>query len=109
MNNFPLFRHGVPYVIGILAFLNSSPILAQYEDDPNRDQLPWELRNIIPENTDATLSTTITVNNFDNFNLGVDFGEGNIAANPLVPAWFFTAYNTNDAHHTENGISWTDI
>jgi hypothetical protein len=54
------------------------------------------------------LSSVVTVNNYDNFNLGVDFGESNIAENPLQPPWFFTAYNTNTVHHTENGLDWAN-
>ncbi|MFC2102130.1 T9SS type A sorting domain-containing protein [Bacteroidota bacterium] len=108
MKNFQLLRHGIPSIIGILTLLCSFQAIAQYEDDPNRDQLPRELWDRAPQQTDAPLSTTITINNWDNFNLGVDFGESNIASNPLVPAWVATAYNTNDFHHTENGIDWAN-
>lgn len=109
MKNTNFFRHSQSFLIGVTALLSTFPAFAQYEDDPNRDQIPWYLRGIAPQNTEAPLSSIITVNNYDNFNLGVDFGESNMAANPLVPAWLFTAYNTNDAHHTENGIEWADI
>jgi hypothetical protein len=89
-----------------MALLSSFPVIAQHEDDPNLDQVPRYLREIAPGNTDVPLSTVITINNFDNFNLGVDFGESNITENPLNPPWFFTAYNTNTAHNTQNGIDW---
>ncbi|MFZ4523522.1 MAG: T9SS type A sorting domain-containing protein [Bacteroidales bacterium] len=92
--------------IGIVALLSSFQVFSQEKIDPNLDQVPRYLREVEPKNTDLPLSTVITVNNFDNFNLGVDFGESNIAENPLNPPWFFTAYNTNTAHSTENGIDW---
>ncbi|MDP1621242.1 MAG: T9SS type A sorting domain-containing protein [Bacteroidales bacterium] len=108
MNNFTFSRHLFTMFLATMALFSSVPVLAQYVDDPNRDQIPQYLRDFAPTNTDAPLSTVMTVNNFDNFNLGVDFGESNIAANPMIPAWFFTAYNTNTVHHTENGIDWAN-
>ncbi len=103
-----LFQLSLPLtlILWIVALFINLPAVAQYQDDPNLDQVPRYLREYAPANTEIPLSTIITVNNFDNFNLGVDFGESNIAANPVIPAWFFTAYNTNTAHHTENGIDW---
>ena len=48
----------------------------------------------------------ITVNNWDNYSLGIDYGESNMATHPGIPSWFFTAYNINGTHHTENGLDW---
>jgi hypothetical protein len=97
-------------IILVTAFfsITLTDILAQYADDPNRDQLPRFFRETPPRYPQLPVSTVITVNNYDNYNLGVDFGESNIAENPMQPTWFFTAYNTNDAHRTENGIDWID-
>jgi len=106
MIRFSPFRYPLSLILGIVALLLTLPVIAQQQDDPNLDQVPRYMREYAPSNTEIPLSTIITVNNFDNFNLGVDFGESNIAANPVIPAWFFTAYNTNTAHHTENGIDW---
>ena len=106
MNRFTFFRHSLALCIGILALMSSLPVLAQFKDNPNLDQVPRYLRESLPNTPDLPLSTIITVNNYDNFNLGVDFGESNIAENPLQPAWYFTAYNTNTDHHTENGLDW---
>ncbi len=75
-------------------------------DDPNLDQIPQYLLETASAPTDAPLSSIITIGNWDNFSLGVDFSENNIAMNPVQPAWFFTAYNTNASHHTENGLDW---
>jgi len=110
MKRLTSFNHPLSFfLVSTIVFLSFSlSSSAQYQDDPSRDRIPWELLNIQPNNTDAPLSTVMTINNYDNFNLGVDFGESNIAENPQVPAWFFTAYNTNDAHHSENGIDWAD-
>jgi hypothetical protein len=78
-------------------------------DDPNRDQVPFYLRQNPPANDNSPLSTVITIGNWDNYNLGVDFAENNIAANMQTPAWYFTAYNINVGHHTENGYSWANV
>ena len=109
MNIFTFFRQTLSFFLVTLTLWASLPLFAQYEDNPNRDQIPWYLRNSASQKTDVPLSSIITVNNFDNFNLGVDFGESNMAANPLLPTWLFTAYNTNTVHHTENGITWADL
>ncbi|HNW72616.1 MAG: T9SS type A sorting domain-containing protein [Bacteroidales bacterium] len=77
-------------------------------DNPNLDQIPFYLRNRIKQTPDAPISTVVTINNWDNYSLGVDFAENNMAENPMNPTWYFTAYNTNDAHHTENGMDWVD-
>ena len=81
----------------------------QQADDPNLDQLPRFLRENPPFNDNAPLSTVITIDNWDNFNLGFDFAENNIAANLQNPAWHFVAYNINAGHHTEDGLNWANV
>ena len=88
-------------------------VFAQYQvDNPIVDRVPQYLREGTLGITDAPISSVLTIGNWDNFSLGVDFAEGNIAENPNMPTWYFTAYNrnppsTSDAtHHTENGIDW---
>lgn len=92
-------------------FLVSQDLFSQNGDDPNLDQLPassnWN--NLLhPVNTN-TNSTVITIDNWDNFNLGVDFGESNVGAHPSIPTWYSTAYNTNTLHHTDDGLNWVSI
>ncbi len=94
---------------GVLLLLCGFPLLSegQRRDNPDLDQVPWYLLEQSRSVTDAPASPVITLGNWDNFSLGVDFAENNMAVNPLQPAWFFTAYNTNAPHHTENGIDWS--
>ncbi len=81
--------------------------LTGVEDNPNVDQIPLSLLQQWQGEPDvAPLSSVMTIDNFDNFNLGVDFAEGNIAENPADPTWYFTAFNINGTHHTENGFNW---
>jgi hypothetical protein len=75
-------------------------------DDPNFDRIPLELLQQSQQQTDAPLSSVVTIDNWDNFSLGVDFAEGNIAENPAIPSLYFAAFNTNGTHHTEDGVVW---
>ncbi len=82
-------------------------LFSQNGDDPNSDQLPHLNRNYKHTPlTSSSTSTVITIGNWDNFNLGIDSGSCNMAANPSIPTWYFTAYNTNTAHQSENGLNW---
>ncbi len=108
MSRFSRLSLSTAVVMIFIALLSSPSLHAQYIDNPNLDQIPVYLREAASNTPRLPLSTVITVNNFDNFNLGTDFGESNMAENPLNPAWYFTAYNTNTVHHTENGLNWAD-
>jgi hypothetical protein len=88
-------------------WLISFQVYSQNDDNQNPDQPPpsmWH-KTQMPL-APATTSIVITIDNWDNFSLGIDFGSSNMTANPLVPTWYFTAYNTNTAHQTENGLDW---
>ena len=109
MKKFTLFRLAIIMFLGVITLLSSFPAISQTQtgDNPNLDQIPIYLRNRQQMHSgDLPLSTVITLNNWDNFNLGVDFAESNMAEKPATPAWYFTAYNTNAAHHSEDGINW---
>ena len=95
----------------VVMMILSNNVLAQLQgiDDPNLDQIPPYLRNASPKMTDNPLSTVITIDNWDNYNLGVDFAENNMAACMGNPSWYFTSYNTNAAHHTEDGTTWANV
>ncbi|MGA2823942.1 MAG: sialidase family protein, partial [Bacteroidales bacterium] len=88
----------------------SLKLFSQNGNDSNLDQLPRSMWNKIlaPENNYIT-STVITINNWDNFNLGVDFAESNMTANPGIPTWYFTAYNINVGHYSEDGLNWVSV
>jgi hypothetical protein len=82
-------------------------LYAQYqEDNPNLDQIPRYLRERVAVSSDSPLSSVVTIGNWDNFSLGVDFAENNMAENPNNPPWYFTAYNYNAPYNTQNGLDW---
>jgi hypothetical protein len=69
------------------------------------DALPLEwIQNINYEDSEIDV---ITINGFDDFNLGADFAEPHISQNPLNPLQYFGAYNTNGAWRTGDGHNWT--
>ena len=78
-----------------------------FDDDPNLDQVPEWYVNQVSSSTKAP-STVITIDDYDNFYLGVDFAECHISVNPLDPTEFFTAYNIDETHRTTDGHDWND-
>ena len=93
-------------IIGTL-LLSGSVVGQEIDDDPNLDRIPqWYLDQT--QNMQRMPSDVITINDFDNYYLGVDFAEGHISINPLDPKQFFCAYNTDGPHYTNNGHDWLD-
>ena len=90
--------------------LISFQLFSQNGNTLNLDQLSLSMWNkmLTPGNNSVT-STVITINNWDNFNLGIDFAESNITANPGIPTWYFTAYNTNIGHYSDDGLNWVSV
>ena len=113
MNTFigRIMKNIVLSVTFFILLINATISFSQsvWEDDPNLDQVPRYLRENPPVSDQAPLSSVITINNWDNFNLGTDFAENNVAVSLQNPTWFFTAYNINNGHHTENGHSWANV
>lgn len=94
-------------IIISISFLSSSIYAQEFVDDPNLDQIPqWYLDSI--QKWPMQNSEVITINDYDNFYLGIDFAEGHISVNPQVPTQFFTAYNIDDSHYTMDGHNWFD-
>ncbi|MBS1493260.1 MAG: T9SS type A sorting domain-containing protein [Bacteroidetes bacterium] len=58
---------------------------------------------------DAFSSVVQTVNGYDNFFLGNDFGEPHITTNPRNPLNSICAFNTNSVYYTLDGYNWTKV
>lgn len=104
MKTFLLFYKKVFISLFTLTIAGSSYLVYAW-DDPNKDSLPETMRSLIPKIFDIT--PPVTVDDYDNFNMGTDFAEVHISVNPNNPVQFFNAYNTNGTHHTENGFDWS--
>ena len=96
----------VTSILLLVLLFGSIRMVAQDEmDDPRFDRIPmWYLE--LRDSTQFRPSTVVTVNDYDNWNLGTDFAEGHMSENPMNPLQYFTAYNTNGTHHTEDGYVW---
>ncbi len=97
------------FIILLLGAIFMAPevVAQEVKDNPNLDQIPqWYLNQT--QKQQRMPSEVITIDDFDNFYLGVDFAEGHIAGNPMDPKQFFTAFNTDGPHYTNNGFNWFD-
>ena len=89
----------------IYSFLILSGNLFAQGDNPLVDAVPTEwIPNVI--HSDSELDV-ITIDGYDDFNLGVSFAEPHVSQNPLNPLQYFGAYNINDAYRTSDGHNWT--
>jgi hypothetical protein len=92
-----------PFTIFIFLFLAGN-LFAQ-GDNPLIDAVPSDwIPNVIHLDSEEDV---ITINGFDDFNLGVDFAEPHVSQNPLNPLQYFGAYNINGAWRTYDGHNWT--
>ncbi|MBL7129262.1 MAG: T9SS type A sorting domain-containing protein, partial [Ignavibacteria bacterium] len=93
-------------VLSLLVFLSLSYTILGQVDDPLRDGIPKDTYNNLPPRLMSPMAP-VTVNYYDNFNLGTDFAECHISTHPRDPLQFFVAYNINGTHHTEDGFNWS--
>ena len=95
--------HSFPLIALCASLILSGSLFAQ-GDNPLVDAVPTEwIPNVI--HTDSELDV-ITLNGYDDFNLGVDFAEPHVSQNPLNPLQYFGAYNINGAWRTSDGHNW---
>lgn len=93
----------------LLFLIFASNVFGQYVEQP--DYSKFQSRVFPPSNYSPsplfTESSVVTsAEGFDNFYLGVDFGEPYIATNPNDFRNSATAYNINNYYVTLNGIDW---
>ncbi len=99
------FYRGCSYLLMLpLLFFFTFNSYSQGWDNPNIDQVPYEvIQNYVPMPMSADV---ITIDGFDNFNIGTDFAEPHISVNPMNPLEYFNAFNMNNAHRTYDGHDW---
>jgi hypothetical protein len=89
-------------VLSVFIILSGS-LFAQ-GDNPLIDAVPLEWRQNA-HYSDSEFDV-ITINGFDDFNLGIDFAEPHLTQNPNNPLQYFGAYNINGAWRTSDGHNW---
>lgn len=97
------------FLLFFLLFYSFANVKSQHIEQP--DYSKFETRFFPPSNlTPSPLNTESNVvtsaEGYDNFYLGVDFGEPYIATNPNDFRNSATAYNINNYYVTLNGIDW---
>jgi len=94
----------LPLLVTFSFLILSGNLFAQ-GDNPLVDAVPTEwIPNVIYEDSELDV---ITIDGFDDFNLGVDFAEAHVSQNPLNPLQYFGAYNINGVWRTSDGHDWT--
>ncbi len=102
-------------VSGLFVFLsislNSFAQTATKDENIHHDPMIMVPGYIAPEG-DATEASVITIGDYDNFKLGVDFAECSITCNPLNPLEMYAVWNTTGTtggkgYRTTNGFDWT--
>lgn len=94
------------FLIALLC-LNVSKVYPQIsEDDHLKSVVPPPLNYTPLENP---FDDPVTINGFDNYYLGVDFGEPHIATNPNDPLNSICAFNTNGVYYTLDGEKWQKV
>jgi hypothetical protein len=96
-------------VISISIIFTFVGISISQMEDPNRDAIPESFLKNLPPRIISPLSV-ITINDYDNFNMGVDQSEGHVSMNPLNPLQIFCAFNINGTHYTmDGGLTWQTV
>jgi len=102
------------YLLIALFVLSGTQMLAQpATSDKNKLRDPMVMRPgyVAPDNDQIT-ATVVTINDYDNFKLGVDFAECSIANNPQNPLQFYAVWNSTGTaggkgYYTNDGFTWT--
>lgn len=99
------------FYIFILQLFFQIPVSAQEDkgewiDNPNYDNVPPYFYNINPE---VDPEAVITIDGWDNFNLGVNTAEPHQSVNPLNPVQYFNAWNINYTYNTQDGHNWSGL
>jgi hypothetical protein len=77
-------------------------------DDPRFDRIPQIYLDQVAQQNDFFAPALITINDFDNFDMGTSTAEPHITQNPRNPLWNFCAYNINTCWRTlDGGMTWT--
>lgn len=103
-----------PGFILILSFVSFQQGIAQpatKDKNVNHDPMVMVPGYVAPQN-DQAQSTVVTLGDYDNFMLGIDFAETSITNNPLNPLQYYAVWNTTgsaggNGYYTNNGFDWT--
>lgn len=77
------------------------------QNDDNQKSIAFPPSDFRP--SENPFDDPVTIDGFDNYFLGVDFGEPHIVTNPNDPLNSVCAFNTNGVYFTLNGVDWQRV
>lgn len=110
---FSTVKTAVVICISVLLFSGINAIAQPATKDKNIHHDPMVMvPGYVAPDGDAAAATVITIGDYDNFKLGVDFAECSITINPLNPLEMYAVWNTTGTaggkgYRTTNGFDWT--
>ncbi|MEP7145712.1 MAG: T9SS type A sorting domain-containing protein [bacterium] len=97
------------FFLGVIIYIPNTST-AQW-DDPRYDRVPENLRTT-EHSYFSSPASVVTIDDFDNFDIGTDFAEVHIIMNPRNPLQSFAAWNNLTSsigargYYTINGYEW---
>lgn len=84
---------------------------ATSDKNVHHDPMVMQPGYLAPEG-DAAMAQVVTIGDYDNFKLGVDFAECSIANNPKNPLQYYAVWNSTGSaggkgYYTNDGFTWT--
>ncbi|HAY34952.1 MAG TPA: T9SS type A sorting domain-containing protein [Ignavibacteria bacterium] len=79
------------------------------DDNPDIEQPTLESYHSYRNNSNPNTPSVVTIDGYDNFDIGVDNWEQNATSNPLNPEWIFFGANASPQNAritTNGGINW---
>lgn len=109
MKNFSkILLLGLFAIAGIFVFQAQDYNSDDSDKNPNIDRPPTWVYELSKVNHQIPQMLVVTTpDGYDNYDMGVDFAEGNIAQHPTNLFNAYTVYNTNGTHRTtDGGLTW---
>lgn len=100
-------------LMGVILYTNGPKSSFGQWDDPNVDRVP----DVLLDQGSYLISpaSIVTINDYDNFDMGVDFAEVHNSMNPTNPLGNFAAWNNLSSsigarpYSTIDGFTWTSV
>jgi len=104
-------KTGIIISLLILAFISQGQYFGHVFDDdnPNIEQPTLESYLNSRNNSSPNIPSTVTIDGYDNFDIGIDNWEQNATSNPDQPLWLFFGANASPQNariSTNGGLNW---
>ena len=99
-------------LISVIAFQGQQSGSVFDDENPNIEQPTLESYMNFRNNNQPHIPSIITIDGYDNFDIGTDNWEQNMTINPLNPLEIFFGVNAspqNARYSTNGGLNWTQV